>query len=368
MIMNKTKNILILTVFCAVIFGFAAAHLLLPDGDVSYSERRKLEQVPGITAETLISGEYMEAVESYLLDQFPLRDTLRRVKAYTLFYAFGQSDNNGLWLSDGHVFKDEGETNEKQVGYGAQLIASVCERYLAGLDVYYSIIPDKTYYAVGAGHPVPDYDRLLEIMQSGVGDIEYIDIFDCLELSDYYRTDSHWRQERIFDVAEKLASSMGSSDRLTPGSEYTAVTLSPFFGVYLGQSALPAEPDELIYLESEHTKTSVVTGAEFDGEKPVYTTGLFEGMDGYDVFLNGAQAILTVECPDAETEKELIIFRDSFGSSLAPLFTGAYSKITLVDLRYASSSIIGDYVDFSADADVLFLLSTGLLNSSMLMR
>ena len=40
----------------------------------------------------------------------------------------------------------------------------------------------------------------------------------------------------------------------------------------------------------------------------------------------------------ADTEKELVIFRDSFGSSISPLLINYYSKITIIDNRYISSN------------------------------
>ena len=90
-------------------------------------------------------------------------------------------------------------------------------------------------------------------------------------------------------------------------------------------------------------------------------------MDAYDVFLSGAAALLTVENPLAQTERELILFRDSFGSSLAPLLLSGYRRVTLVDLRYIASSELEKYIDFD-DQDVLFLYSTQILNSGAMLR
>ena len=61
------------------------------------------------------------------------------------------------------------------------------------------------------------------------------------------------------------------------------------------------------------------------------------------------------------------MFRDSFGSSLAPLLASGYRTITLVDLRYITSAELGKYLEVT-DQDVLFLYSTLLLNNSMAMR
>ena len=60
-------------------------------------------------------------------------------------------------------------------------------------------------------------------------------------------------------------------------------------------------------------------------------------------------------------KKELILFRDSFGSSIAPLLAEGYSKVTLVDIRYIRWERLEQFVDFK-DKDVLFLYSTALLN------
>ena len=57
-----------------------------------------------------------------------------------------------------------------------------------------------------------------------------------------------------------------------------------------------------------------------------------------------------------------MLFRDSYGSSLAPLLLQSYSKVTLVDIRYLHPDQVGSYVNFQ-DQDVLFLYSTLILNN-----
>ena len=60
----------------------------------------------------------------------------------------------------------------------------------------------------------------------------------------------------------------------------------------------------------------------------------------------------------------MILFRDSFGSSLVPLLLDNYRKITLVDIRYISSKILEQYIDFNGQ-DVLFLYSSLVLNQNI---
>ena len=70
-----------------------------------------------------------------------------------------------------------------------------------------------------------------------------------------------------------------------------------------------------------------------------------------------------IENPNAKTDRELIVFRDSYGSSMTPLLVQDYKTVTLIDTRYIAPNLIGDFVDFE-DQDVLFLYSTLILNSS----
>ena len=86
------------------------------------------------------------------------------------------------------------------------------------------------------------------------------------------------------------------------------------------------------------------------------------------IYIVSAGPLVTIESENAKTDKELIIFRDSFSSSIAPLFTGAYKKVTLIDLRYMPSMLLNEFVEFKAGQDVLFLYSASLYNSSMLLK
>lgn len=368
--MEKAKNIATIAVFLAFVFGLAFLGAILPDAAFSRAERRKLAQSPKLTAESVMNGKFMTNLEEYLLDQFPFRDNWRTVKAALRFGLFLQMDNNGVYFAGDSVLKLEYPLREDQVNYAAKKIAEVYEQYLSGMRVYWSVVPDKNYFAAKeSGHMALDYERLMELMREGVpAKMTYVDLFDALSIGDYYRTDAHWRQDRILPVAKKLAMAMGAGENLLGEAAYESHELSPFYGGYWGQSALNAEPDTLVYLESEYTKNAVVKSAEKPGQTlPVYTLDRFAGMDGYDVFLDGAATILTVECKNAKTDKELILFRDSSASSLAPLLLGAYAKITLIDLRYVSAALVGQYVDF-ADQDVLFLYGVPLLNSGTLLK
>ena len=332
--------------------------------DYTYAERRKLAQMPQIAAHSIFGGSFMEDFEAFSLDQFPMRDSFRKLKSLFHYRVMGQKDNNGIYLVDDMVAKIEYPLNESSVNYVVEKLQSVYDTYLQNTDckIYTSVIPDKNYYlAEENGYPSLDYAALFDIYRPVLSWARYVEIADLLDPNDYYRTDTHWRQERICDVAQRLLEAMDTA--VPPLSDYTPQTLEkPFYGVYFGQAALPMEPEEMVVLKSAALSQCRVFDYMSGEYSEVYNMDKLESPDLYDVFLSGGQPILTIENPNGNPEKELVIFRDSFGSALAPLLVSDYGKVTLVDIRYLPSDQLGYYLTFDRQ-DVLFLYSTLILNN-----
>ena len=362
--MEKVKRIAVVAVLALTLLGIFSTHLLLPDKDLSSSERRKLEQLPPLTAEGVFSGDYFSELEQYLLDQFPLREQFRALKANFQYKVLGMQDNNGIYAAGDHLMKLEYPLQETQVDMAVSKLNSVLDKHPEIGAAYYAAIPDKNYFlAAQNGYPAMDYEALMERLQGLQA--QYIDIFPLLTIDDYYRTDSHWRQERIVPVAQALCRAMGTQ---TAGVEqYTPVSRDGFYGVYAGQSALQVEAETLTALTSAVTDSAVIKSVEHKTTMPMYTWQDFTGVDPYDVYLSGAEAVITMENPLAQNDRELVVFRDSFGSSIAPLLLEGYAKVTLVDLRYIASDLLENYVSFDG-ADVLFLYSTALYNAGGVLK
>lgn len=359
----KTKNKIVCIVLAVFLLVSSALVLFLPKAEFSESERRPYAKFPVLSAETVKNGSFMNNFESYCLDAFPFRDFFRSLNAVFSTGVFGQKDNNGLYLADGYIAAMEYPLNEQAIRYAASRFAFIYEKYLRdkGANVYLSVIPDKSYFlAEKSGHLSLDYEKLVATLREDTDFAEYLDIFPLLSIEDYYKTDTHWRQEQIVDVANALLAGMGTSGR----EDYTKNTLDhPFRGVYYGQSALPLPSEIIYYLTSGTLENAVVRDEQNGKDIPVYDLEKGVGRDPYEMFLSGSLSLITLENPNAKTDRELVIFRDSFGSSIAPLLLEGYSKVTLVDIRYIHPAIICPRLNFS-NTDVLFLYSTLVLNNS----
>ncbi len=373
--MRNTKKISAV-ILLALVLGISVINLIFPKPNYIDSERRPPSELPELNLENFLGGNYAGDFEKYATDSFVFRDELRELKAVFNYGVFRKLDNNDIYLKDGSMMKIEQKIDEKSVEYVLKKFENLYEKYLKNSDckIYASIIPDKAYFAKRDGDLIPtyDYEEMFAKVKDGMPYAVHIDVTDVLQLSDFYLTDTHWRQEKIIPVAKKISEAMGndydsSFEEIDSGIE--------FRGVNSGHSALRGVFEKLLYLENKTIENCETVNLEkqytfkdYDAsQEKVYNLEKLESKDPYEVFLSGACAAVLMKNENAKSEKRLIVFRDSYGSSLAPLLLEDYSEILLLDIRYMASELVGEFADFE-NADVLFLYSTTLINSGSALK
>ena len=351
----------------ALWLGLSVFAWVRPSDEISESERRKLQLLPAISGKELLSGQWMEDFESYALDQFPLRDGFRRVKALVHYNLLGQKDNNGIYIADGYAAKLEYPLYENSLTNALEKFQKLYDQYLTESKVFFSVVPDKGFFLAEAnGYPAMDYEVLRGAITGGMPWAEFVDISGDLTLESYYKTDTHWRQEKLLGVAQKLCEAL-ETGAFEQGELVPEVLERPFYGVYYGQAALPMDAEQMYVMDHEILKNCTVYNHENGKTTGIYDWSKLESQDLYDVFLSGAAALLTIENPAGEPGKELIVFRDSYGSSLIPLLVKDYATVTVIDTRYVAPDLLSRFVDFHGQ-DVLMLYSTLLLNNSFSLK
>lgn len=369
----KNKYLYSSLLFIIVLFSLSFSAWFKAPTDMSESERRPLAKLPELSLSSVLEGKFTGEFEDYATDQFPLRDTFRTLKAIAKFYVFGQKDNNDIYIHDGYAAGLETEINDSSIDNATSKLTYLYNSFVKDKTdkVYLSIVPDKNMTLSGKGsYPSLDYSALADKVKKGLPFAKYIDIYPLLDYTDYYKTDTHWSQDKITDVADAILSGMGKENT----AEYEKVTLeNDFYGVYYGQSSLPLPPDKLSYLTNSTIENALVYNYEgSDGRlenitpESVYNMEKLNSKDPYEMFLSGAVSLMRIKNPSNESGEKLIVFRDSFTSSLAPLMIESYSEIILVDIRYLASFYLSAFIspEEFENADVLFLYSALILNDS----
>lgn len=358
---DKIKDIVVTIIFLFTVISLFLINVIKEDTDISVAERRKLATMPELTTKSLFDGTYFKKFDSYVTDQFVERDAFRKIKIDIELSTKGEYNN--LYLYDDYIIEEIFPLNSNSINNLTSKINYIKDTYLNdNSNIYYTIIPDKNYF-VNKGNLKLDYNKLQDMMKSNLTNLNYINIFDKLTLDNYYKTDTHWKQEDLFDVANTIANQMNFD--ITNNNVVNTITT--FKGSYAGRLSVTKDIDTIKTISNPSIDNSSVYNYETKKYTDIYDYTKINSLDKYDIYLSGAVPIIDIINNNTSSDKELIVFRDSYGSSLIPLLIEGYKKITVIDIRYISSKILNKYIDFN-DQDVLFMYSILTINNSFSIR
>ena len=359
---DKIKDIVVTIIFLFTVISLFLINVIKEDTDISVAERRKLATMPELTTKSLFDGTYFKKFDSYVTDQFVERDAFRKIKIDIELSTKGEYNN--LYLYDDYIIEEIFPLNSNSINNLTNKINYIKDTYLNdNSNIYYTIIPDKNYF-VNNGNLKLDYNKLQDMMKSNLTNLNYINIFDKLTLNNYYKTDTHWKQEDLFNVANTIANQMNFD---ITNNNNVVNTITTFKGSYAGRLSVTKDIDTIKTISNPSTLNSSVYNYETKKYTDIYDYTKINSLDKYDIYLSGAVPIIDIINNNTSSDKELIVFRDSYGSSLIPLLIEGYKKITVIDIRYISSKILNKYIDFN-DQDVLFMYSILTINNSFSIR
>ena len=281
--------------------------------------------------------------------------------------------NKGNSISkDEYYVKEDGiyekfeNINENAINTNINKINEISDKYLKDMNIYFTLIPNKEYYLDEQNKQ--QFNQIENIVTSKVNNnIKYFTIKETLELDDYYRTDMHWKQECLQNTIEKIQQELNINVENT-NNKYEEKSLGDFYGQYYKEiNDNNIKPDELKYLSNKVLENCTVYNLENKKEEKIYNLDkVNETKNKYDLFLSGATSISIAKNKEIDNNKKLILFRDSFGSSIAPILIENYEEIILIDIRYVNYTILENYINFEEykNADVLFLYNTRVINKS----
>lgn len=273
-----------------------------------------------------------------------------------------------IYVYRGYAAATDAPWSEKSLDFAAKRLGHLLETYFTGEGYrrYLAVVPDKAQFTEPPeGYTPAGAQETADYLAQRLP-VEEIGIAPLLSLEDYYRTDPHWRQERLHPVAQALADAMGVS--LPDTAEESLHTLAgEFCGSYWGKTAEPLAADVLSYITSPLLDGCAVYDYETDSAGGVYDLTAAEKAP-YDLFLSGSKALLRIENPAAGNDRTLIVFRDSFGSSLIPLLAQGYGTVYAVDIRYLATDALARVVTFPEEADVLLVYSATVLQNSVTLK
>ena len=367
--MSKKYSIFISALFCGFLALFMVVGAISPDKTFSELENRNLQQLPKLEAEDFnlawpidqsgdfFTGEFMSRFETYLNDQFPLRDGWVGLKAATELM-LGKKENNNVYFCDkGTLITRFDEPNAQRVTTNLTYLDKLVE--LTDVPVYLSLIPGSVSIwadRLPEGAPNADQKAVIDDI-AGRTQANYYDSYQILwdhrDEDIYYRTDHHWTSLGAYYGYVAMMEALGMEP--VPLDSLTKQTVSEeFYGTTFSSSGVRwVEPDCIdIYVPDPGVKvTSWFTGEPEEGR--LYAWEKLEIKDKYTFFMGGNQSLAVIENPNVDGPK-IAIVRDSYTDSLVPFLTQHFSEIHLIDLRYNRNSVAQYLAD--NDIDMCFVL------------
>ena len=350
------KNKILTILFILVIFGFGLISTIMKDSEISSFERRKLASFPEF------KKGFTEELDEYLLDQFAFRNELINLNSSLNRKILNKIDNNNVYVIENNIYEKNYPLNEEKILKFTYKINYIINKIPEKNRIYYSIIPDKSYFLEENKYLKLDYNQMYNLVKASTN-AKYIDITSVLNIDDYYKTDIHWRQENLSEVIKRVVENLGKE---YIQEKYIVKQYNNFYGASYSKSGLKLNPDTLKYLYTSSFENVEVYHLEF-GNKKIYDEEKLQNVDAYDIFLSGASSYIEITNNNLNDKSKLIIFRDSFASSLIPLLIPYYNNITVVDLRYIDFDYAKDKINFN-NSDVLFLYSTLIINNSDILK
>ncbi len=367
---TRIKNIVTVILFCLVIFAFAVITLLTADAKVSERENRTLQQMPELSTETVLDGSFQDQYETYMSDQFPLRD--RWVDATTaLQQMLGKTDINGVYIGkDGYLiekYTDEDFDEELVAGNIGSLTSFINDMTATyGSDhVDLLMVPDKanavSKYLPDLAEPNNEKD-VLDGLSARLDDSSVmLDLTPVLQEHQdeyiYYRTDHHWTTLGAYYAYTAFAEKKLYA--VQPADAFTVETVADDFcgTAYNKVHAWHIEPDsvDLYYSPAEEGVLVDMNDGKTVSDS-FYFFDELQDSDKYRVFLAGNTAKIEITTR-ADTGRCLLMLKDSFSNCFVPFLADEYDTIIMIDLRYFSDTmkdLFSEYGDRITDVLVMY--------------
>jgi hypothetical protein len=327
-----------------LILGFIVIGILWSvfqkDKTYSETENRVLAAKPELSLSSLSSGQYMSDMESYITDQFFLRNQWIKLKT-TEDLAVGKRESNGVYIGKNqNLLEIQDDYDKDNVIKTAKAISDFADKHET-LNQTMTLVPNAGYICDQLrpkNAPVHDQSKDITLVKENLGDnITYFDLTETMKSHKkeqiYYKTDHHWTSLGAKYAFEALAPQLKITD--VP-SEYTVYPVTHSFqGTLSSKSGYTRAEDTIeVYIPKDGAPDTLVNYTE-QGEKTasIYHSSALKQKDKYEVFFGGNYARIDIDTPTSP-DRNLLIFKDSYANCMIQFLQPYFRTITMIDARY----------------------------------
>ncbi len=339
----------LLILFCILTAGIGIFGFVAEDREFSESENRVLASMPEFSWNSLVDGSFMTDFETYLTDQFPLRDEMISLKTAT-DRIIGKREENGVYIGEENfLFDTQNVYDSDKTQQKVEALDKFSEKY-PNLKQLIAIAPNASYmYSEYLPYSIElpnQYSQLKKIYKSFESEaLIKVNVTAALKKAKedgvqlYYKTDHHWTTKAAYYVFQSIAEKWQLD---TSKTEYNFLPVTnDFEGTLSSKSGVHDVTDTIeICVPGTAMPGSYVVNYESNQKKTasVFDESKLNEKNKYELFLGGNfdKVIITSK---NENQAALLIIKDSYANCMISMLTPYFSKIVVVDFRYLTESM-----------------------------
>ncbi len=343
------NNLITVVTFCALIGGLTVASIVNPTRAYSETENRNLQQMPEFSLESLFDGEFTADYETFITDQFVLRDKWIALKTQAEL-ALGKKDSGGVYFGKDGYLIEKHEYDEEQLEYNINALNSFISLTKEKYNVSAMIAPTASLILADklpTFAPVWDQAGMLDRLAQNDAFVDARDILSEHSGENiYYRTDHHWTTLGAYYAYVELCGSLGI-EPLEEASLEREILSSEFIGTLAAKVNTKNDFEEIFTYVTD-VKLSVDYNMGHTTSDSVIDRTYLEKRDKYGAFLSGNQPISDITTSN-KNGKTLLVIKDSYSHCMVPLLVNHYERIILLDLRHFNMGVMSYIASVEAD-------------------
>lgn len=351
-------NIAAMAVLVITVLVIDASLLFSHENMFSEKENRVLQTAPTITADTLFSGKFMTEFEDFASDQILWRD---RWISYHLGSdrLLGRKEAGDVYLGrNGYLIEKASPVDKSNFARNLSAISSFAKKN-ADKNIVMTVVPNAVTVCpqyVPRNAPRGNQAELIARISQEVGaDLTFTDVTSVLDKCNdeyiYYKSDHHWTSLGAKYAFGALKAPLGIIKEEPYTMYYVA---NDFSGTLSAASGAGNIQDNIsVYIPTEELEYVVEYVGENRKSATVFDSAALETSSKYDVFFGGNHALVKIKVIN-DSQKNLLVIKDSYANAMIPFLLPYYRSISIVDPRYYSDSI-DKLIEDGQISDILFL-------------
>ena len=339
-------------------------NIFTPDKGFSEEENRVLQEKPEFSLSNYMEGRYESKLETYVNDQFLLRNAFIKIKA-TADVTAGKLESNGVYrCKDNYLMEELTVPSDKLLENTLSSLKQFKRQYKK-LDAFFLLAPN-------AGNileeKLPNFTKLndqdqsmdkffKEIKRYGYTPIDVRDTFatHTEDTQIYYRTDHHWTTDGAYLAYKQAVKKMKLTDEVT---YKPYVVKNDFRGTLASKSGFVNGVNDAIkiympYKDKDYNNSVIYYADTKTKTTEFYQLDNLDTKDAYTVFGGSNHPMYTLKTP-TKSSKRLLLVKDSYANSFIPFLAQSYREIVVVDPRYFFDNI-DDIIKAEEITEVMFL-------------